>query len=349
MGRGLFVNKLASLEATLVRNYDPPTRSLTGVRCRATSVAKNLQEDKKENKRESDKKNQREKGRENKMENAIEQVDDKEMERERNKEKERQDEKEKEVKQEGDKLYQTGDGKKIETENVKMKEQTRDKKTETKVKGTDENSAEKAKMCQMCQETFTSSQIYREHKGKKHIIKCPLQKTCKLRFVVNYYKNLHLYRAHKIGSRPWESLRPKKEESVTKLVDASLFGPDKTFFCKKCKTDFHNQDQQIHHQRLSHNYSCKKCDRSYIVEAAFKDHKATHVQKTIASPTKAATQPPLIAVEKHAFLCGQCEKKFTDGQQLRKHETERHEARCKATECNLTFGTHFTTRCIPRN
>ena len=34
-------NKLASLEATLVRNYDPPTRSLTGVRCRATSIAKN--------------------------------------------------------------------------------------------------------------------------------------------------------------------------------------------------------------------------------------------------------------------------------------------------------------------
>ena len=33
-------NKLASLEATLVRNYDPATYLLTGVRCRATSVAK---------------------------------------------------------------------------------------------------------------------------------------------------------------------------------------------------------------------------------------------------------------------------------------------------------------------
>ena len=32
-------NKLASLEATLVRNYDSLTHSLTGVRCRATSVA----------------------------------------------------------------------------------------------------------------------------------------------------------------------------------------------------------------------------------------------------------------------------------------------------------------------
>ena len=34
-------NKLASLEATLVRNYDRPTQRLTGVKCRATSVAKN--------------------------------------------------------------------------------------------------------------------------------------------------------------------------------------------------------------------------------------------------------------------------------------------------------------------
>ena len=33
-------NKLASLEATLVRNYDPATDRLTGVKCRATSVAK---------------------------------------------------------------------------------------------------------------------------------------------------------------------------------------------------------------------------------------------------------------------------------------------------------------------
>ena len=38
-------NKLASLVATLVRNYDPATQRLTylltGVKCRATSVAKN--------------------------------------------------------------------------------------------------------------------------------------------------------------------------------------------------------------------------------------------------------------------------------------------------------------------
>ena len=33
-------NKLAKLQATLVRNYDSPTDSLTGVKCRATSVAK---------------------------------------------------------------------------------------------------------------------------------------------------------------------------------------------------------------------------------------------------------------------------------------------------------------------
>ena len=36
------INKLASLEATLVRNYDRLTHSLTGVKCRATSVAKNI-------------------------------------------------------------------------------------------------------------------------------------------------------------------------------------------------------------------------------------------------------------------------------------------------------------------
>ena len=29
------------LQATLVRNYQPPTDRLTGVKCRATSVAKN--------------------------------------------------------------------------------------------------------------------------------------------------------------------------------------------------------------------------------------------------------------------------------------------------------------------
>ena len=30
------------LQAMLLRNYDPPTHLLTGVRCRATGVAKNL-------------------------------------------------------------------------------------------------------------------------------------------------------------------------------------------------------------------------------------------------------------------------------------------------------------------
>ena len=35
-------NKLASLEATLVRNYDPATYLLTGVKCKATSVAKKV-------------------------------------------------------------------------------------------------------------------------------------------------------------------------------------------------------------------------------------------------------------------------------------------------------------------
>ena len=41
-------NKLASLEATLVRNSaQRPTHLLTGVKCRATSVAKNKQKEKK--------------------------------------------------------------------------------------------------------------------------------------------------------------------------------------------------------------------------------------------------------------------------------------------------------------
>ena len=35
------INKLASLEATQVRKYDPPSLSLARVKCRATSVAKN--------------------------------------------------------------------------------------------------------------------------------------------------------------------------------------------------------------------------------------------------------------------------------------------------------------------
>ena len=39
------LNKLASLEATVVRNSAHPlTHSLTGVKCRATSVAKNQME-----------------------------------------------------------------------------------------------------------------------------------------------------------------------------------------------------------------------------------------------------------------------------------------------------------------
>ena len=35
-------NQLARLEATLAQNPDPPTDRLTGVKCRATGVAKNL-------------------------------------------------------------------------------------------------------------------------------------------------------------------------------------------------------------------------------------------------------------------------------------------------------------------
>ena len=40
-GKDIYKNKLASLEATLVRNYEPACDSLTRVKCRATSVAKN--------------------------------------------------------------------------------------------------------------------------------------------------------------------------------------------------------------------------------------------------------------------------------------------------------------------
>ena len=302
-------------------------------------------EDEKENKREIEKQKQREKDREK----AIEKND--KMERGESKEKETQKkrEQEREKLNEKGKENKVGHKKESKTENLKENEQTMKKTTETKIKDTDENTTEKAKVCKLCRETFTSSQIYREHKDKDHNIECPLQKTCKLRFVVDYYKNLHLYQAHKIGSRPWESLRPKKEEKVTKLMDAPLFGPEKAFVCKKCKKHFYSKDQELHHEGLGHNYSCAECDRSYIVEAALKDHKATHVKKTTVSPTKVATQPLLFAVEKRAFLCDQCDKNFTDRQQLRKHERERHQARCKATECNLTFGTHFTTRCIPSN
>ena len=34
------VSSISNNQVTLVRNYDPPTDSLTGVRCRATSIAK---------------------------------------------------------------------------------------------------------------------------------------------------------------------------------------------------------------------------------------------------------------------------------------------------------------------
>ena len=36
----LYKKQARKLQATLVRNYDPPTDLLTGVKCRATSVAK---------------------------------------------------------------------------------------------------------------------------------------------------------------------------------------------------------------------------------------------------------------------------------------------------------------------
>ena len=36
-----FSKQARKLQATLVRNYDPANHLLTGVRCRATSVAKN--------------------------------------------------------------------------------------------------------------------------------------------------------------------------------------------------------------------------------------------------------------------------------------------------------------------
>ena len=39
--RGPHKKQARKLQATLVRNYDRPTDSLTGVKCRATSVAKN--------------------------------------------------------------------------------------------------------------------------------------------------------------------------------------------------------------------------------------------------------------------------------------------------------------------
>ena len=42
----VLLNKLAKLQATLVVNYDSLTYSLTGVKCRATSVAKKFKKKK---------------------------------------------------------------------------------------------------------------------------------------------------------------------------------------------------------------------------------------------------------------------------------------------------------------
>ena len=146
------------------------------------------------------------------------------------------------------------------------------------------------KTCKLCHNTFTSANEYKEHKSTQHHIECPLKKTCSLRFVGEYYKTLHLYKAHKIGSKPWESLKPKKLQNATKLVDAPLFGSD--------------------------------------------------------VPTKKVSS---IAAAKRVILCDQCDQTFKDRQHLRKHEIEVHQKRCQETECNRTFGTHFTTRCTPSN
>ena len=48
------VNKLASLEATLVQNYEPPIDRVAGVECRATSVAKNRVDARKQDRKDQE-------------------------------------------------------------------------------------------------------------------------------------------------------------------------------------------------------------------------------------------------------------------------------------------------------
>ena len=263
-----------------------------------------------DNHNENEREREIEKG--SKIENASKKENKKEMGIEEEKEKEEEKQREKQTgkakannsKKETDSKNDNDNRKKQNTENMREKEQRTNEEADTKIKEIGEPNQEKARMCKMCEEIFTSSQMYQEHKGKKHNLECPLQKTCKLRFVVDYYKNLHLYKAHKIGSKPWESSSTKQEKSVAKLVDAPLFGPQKNLPARNVNGP---------------NWA------------------------------KKVREPSFIAVEKRAFLCEQCDKKFPERHQLKKHVAELHPSRCKATECNMTFGTHFTTRCVPRN
>ena len=147
---------------------------------------------------------------------------------------------------------------------------------------------------QVCRQSFVF-EVFVAHVDQDHCLECPFKVTCELKFVHQYHLDVHLYKEHKVGKMPSDSLRPKeevvsqaREEEVS--VDEEEVGLEdlevedrSDIKCYECNLSFPTEESLTEHISSHYNAEpakrsphCSECNLSFPSEGKLKEHMDTH-------------------------------------------------------------------------
>ena len=133
------------------------------------------------------------------------------------------------------------------------------------------------------------------HVDQEHCLECPLKVTCELKFVHKYHLDVHLFKDHKIGKMPSDSLRPK-EELVSQATEEEMAIDEEEvgledlevedredIQCYECNLSFPTEESLTEHISSHYNAEpakksphCNECNLSFPSEGKLKEHMDTH-------------------------------------------------------------------------
>ena len=159
----------------------------------------------------------------------------------------------------------------------------------------------------MCRLSFVF-EVFVEHVDQEHTLECPFKVVCAdIKFVHKYHLDVHLFKEHKVGKMPDDSLRPKEElvsqvteqemtydEEEIGLEDLEVEGRS-DIQCYECNLSFATEEALSEHISTHYNVDpveknhCSECNISFPTEGKLKEHLDTHYTPNEASGS--ATKP----------------------------------------------------------
>ena len=148
------------------------------------------------------------------------------------------------------------------------------------------------------------------HVDQEHCLECPFKVTCELKFVHKYHLDVHLFKEHKVGKMPSDSLRPK-EELVSQATEEEMAIDEEEvgledlevedredIQCYECNLSFPTEESLTEHISSHYNAEpaqksphCNECNLSFPSEGKLKEHMDTHY--TPNQPFNSAINHPM--------------------------------------------------------